>query len=128
MIDRLTLLVRIAARNLLASPINLLIGGLLFFGTIVFVVVGGLLDSVNQSMARSVVGSVAGHVQIYSAKSKDELALFGQMGLAAMTEFPKPSWVLFPVGFITIAITAISIIPSFLAARLKPITAMGHVG
>lgn len=93
MIDRIALLVRIAARNLLASPINLLIGGLLFFGTIVFVVVGGLLDSVNQSMARSVVGSVAGHVQIYSAKSKDELALFGQMGgdpdLAAMTEYPK---------------------------------------
>lgn len=93
MIDRLALLVRIAARNLLASPINLLIGGLLFFGTLVFVVVGGLLDSVNQAMARSVVGSLAGHVQIYSAKSKDELALFGQMGgdpeLAAMTEFPK---------------------------------------
>lgn len=41
---------------------------------------------------------------------------------------PTASWVLFSVGFITIAITAISIIPSFLAARLKPITAMGHVG
>ncbi|MEW5741464.1 MAG: FtsX-like permease family protein [Myxococcota bacterium] len=93
MIDRLVLLVRIATRNLLASPINLLIGGLLFFGTIVFVVLGGLLDSLNTSMARSVVGSLAGHVQIYSAKSKDELALFGQMGgdpdLAAMTEFPR---------------------------------------
>lgn len=93
MIDRLALLVRIAARNLLASPINLLIGGLLFFGTIVFVVIGGLLDSLNASMARSVVGSLAGHVQVYSARSKDDLALFGQMGgdpdLAAMTDFPK---------------------------------------
>lgn len=41
---------------------------------------------------------------------------------------PTTAWVLFSVGFITVAITAISIIPSFLAARLKPITAMGHVG
>ncbi|MEW5741463.1 MAG: FtsX-like permease family protein [Myxococcota bacterium] len=41
---------------------------------------------------------------------------------------PTAAWVLFSVGFITLAITAISIIPSFLAARLKPITAMGHVG
>ncbi|MEW6433500.1 MAG: FtsX-like permease family protein [Myxococcota bacterium] len=41
---------------------------------------------------------------------------------------PTAAWVLFSVGFITVAITAISIIPSFLAARLKPITAMGHVG
>jgi ABC-type antimicrobial peptide transport system permease subunit len=37
-------------------------------------------------------------------------------------------WVLFSVGFITVAIAAISLIPSFLAARLKPITAMSHVG
>lgn len=93
MMARLALLMRIATRNLLASPINLLIGGLLFFGTTVFVVLGELLDSVDTSMARSVVGSLAGHVQVYSAQSKDELALFGQIGgdpeLAAMTDFPK---------------------------------------
>ncbi len=41
---------------------------------------------------------------------------------------PTAFWVFFSVGFITAAITAISIIPSFLAARLKPITAMSHVG
>ena len=41
---------------------------------------------------------------------------------------PTPAWVLFSVGFITFAITAVSLFPSFLAARLKPITAMGHVG
>ncbi len=92
MIDRVQLLVRIALRNLLASPINLLIGGLIFFGTLVFVLLGGLLDSLNQSMARSVVGSLAGHIQVYSSLSKDELALYGQMGvdpeLKAMTDFP----------------------------------------
>jgi ABC-type lipoprotein release transport system permease subunit len=93
MISRLNLLVRIALANLVASPINLLIGGLIFFGTLLFVVLGGLLDSLNQSMAKSVVGSLAGHVQIYSAKSKDELALYGSMGndsdLAAITDFTR---------------------------------------
>lgn len=93
MIDRVVLLVRIAVRNLLASPINLLIGGLILLGTLIFVLLGGLLDSLNQSMQRSVVGSLAGHIQIYSASSKDELALFGQMGnfpdLPAINDFPK---------------------------------------
>lgn len=91
--DRVVLLVRVAFRNLLASPINLLIGGLIFFGTLIFVLLGGLLDSLNQSMQRSVVGSLAGHIQIYSAASKDELALYGQMGadpdLKAITDFPR---------------------------------------
>ncbi|MBE2250963.1 MAG: ABC transporter permease [Myxococcus sp.] len=91
--SRLGMLLQIAWRNLLASPINLIIGGLILAGTLLFVVVGGLLDSLNDSMARSVIGSVAGHIQIYSSKSKDELSLFGGMGgdpeLAAVTEFPR---------------------------------------
>jgi ABC-type lipoprotein release transport system permease subunit len=41
---------------------------------------------------------------------------------------PTAAWVAFSVAFITLAITSISLIPSFLAARLKPITAMSHVG
>lgn len=90
---RLSMLVQIAWRNLLASPINLIIGALILFGTFLFVVVGGLLDSLNAAMARSVIGSAAGHVQIYSAKSKDELSLYGSMGgdpdLGAVTEFPR---------------------------------------
>ncbi|MBL8917700.1 MAG: ABC transporter permease [Myxococcaceae bacterium] len=91
--SRLGMLIQIAWRNLLASPINLIIGGLILAGTFLFVVVGGLLDSLNDAMARSVVGSVAGHIQLYSSKSKDELALYGGMGgdqdLSAVTEFPR---------------------------------------
>jgi ABC-type lipoprotein release transport system permease subunit len=91
--SRLAMLLQIAWRNLLASPVNVIIGGLILSGTLLFVVVGGLLDSLNASMARSVIGSVAGHIQIYSSKSKDELSLFGGMGgdpdLAAVTEFPR---------------------------------------
>ncbi len=41
---------------------------------------------------------------------------------------PTVGWVVFAVVFITGAITLISVIPSFLAARLKPISAMSHVG
>lgn len=93
MISRAWLLVQIAARNLVASRINLLIGGLIFFGTLFFVVVGALLDSLDQSMARSVIGSVAGHLQVYSRASKDDLTLFGGMGgdpdLGVVTDFPR---------------------------------------
>lgn len=41
---------------------------------------------------------------------------------------PTLAWLLFGVVFITGIITAISVIPSFLAARLKPVSAMSHVG
>jgi ABC-type lipoprotein release transport system permease subunit len=121
--SRLAMLIQIAWRNLLASPINLIIGGLILGGTFLFVVVGGLLDSLNDSMARSVVGSLAGHIQIYSAKSKDELSLFGSMGgdpdLAAVTDFPRIKEVVeqvenvkevVPMGFSGALITAGNIV------------------
>jgi ABC-type lipoprotein release transport system permease subunit len=38
-----------------------------------------LLDSLDASMSRSVIGSVAGHVQVYSEKSKDNLEVMGSM-------------------------------------------------
>ena len=41
---------------------------------------------------------------------------------------PTIGWSIFAVIFITAVITLISIIPSFLAARLKPVTAMSHIG
>jgi ABC-type lipoprotein release transport system permease subunit len=92
-IAKARMLVLIAFRNLLASRINLLIGMLILGGTVFFIVVGALLSSLKTSMARSVIGSLAGHVQIYSAASKDELALYGggmgnEPDLAAVTDFP----------------------------------------
>ncbi len=41
---------------------------------------------------------------------------------------PTVGWVVFAMLFITGCITAVSLIPSFLAARMKPITAMHHIG
>jgi len=89
----LRVLLRIALRNLFASKLNLIIGGIILVGTLLVVVGGALLDSMDQSMSRSIIGSVAGNIQVYSAKSKDPLALYGQMGaeadLAAIDDFSK---------------------------------------
>jgi ABC-type lipoprotein release transport system permease subunit len=41
---------------------------------------------------------------------------------------PTLRWALASLGFITAVVTAISILPSVLAARLKPVTAMAHAG
>ena len=41
---------------------------------------------------------------------------------------PTAQWVMATVLFITLVVTVISIIPSFIAARLKPVTAMQHAG
>jgi hypothetical protein len=41
---------------------------------------------------------------------------------------PTVGWLVFAVLFITGTITVISLIPSFLAARLRPVSAMSHVG
>ena len=41
---------------------------------------------------------------------------------------PTLQWVLSTVVFITGVVTVISIIPSFIAARLKPVSAMQHAG
>jgi ABC-type lipoprotein release transport system permease subunit len=91
--QQIAMLIRIAWANLLASRLNIIIGMLILAGTFIFVVFGALLDSLNESMARSVIGSVAGQIQVYSAKSKDELSLYGNMGgdpeLSAVTEFPR---------------------------------------
>ncbi len=89
--DSLKLLVQVALRNLFTSKINLLIGGIIFVGTMVVVVGGALLDSMDEAMSRSIIGSIAGHLQVYSDRSKDELGLFGQMGgepdVAAVDDF-----------------------------------------
>ncbi len=41
---------------------------------------------------------------------------------------PSVKWVVATVVFITSAVTAISMVPSFIAARLKPVSAMQHAG
>ena len=77
----LGMIVRIAIRNLFASKVKtFVLGGIILFGTVLVVVGGSLVNSVSQGMSRSVIGSVAGNIQVYSAKSKDELAIWGNIG------------------------------------------------
>jgi ABC-type lipoprotein release transport system permease subunit len=78
--DTLGVVAQIAFRNLFASRLKtIIVGGIIFFGALLVVAGNSLLDSLNASMSRSVIGSVAGHIQVYSAKSKDELAVMGSM-------------------------------------------------
>ena len=80
--DTLKVIVLIALRNLFASRLKtLIVGGIILFGSLLVVVGTALVDSVDASMSRSVIGSVAGHIQVYSAKSKDELTVMGSMAM-----------------------------------------------
>src|ERR1700733_4248670 len=71
------LLLQIALRNLFASFLNIIIGLIILVGTCVFVVGSSVLDSMDVAMSRSIIGSIYGNLQVYSDKSKEELALLG---------------------------------------------------
>ena len=93
MVERAGILFRIAFRNLFRSRINLLIGAVILGGTFLVVVGGALLSSVISSMSRSIIGSVAGHIQVYSAASKEEFAIWPMGGndpdLSPMLDWEK---------------------------------------
>ncbi len=74
------ILLQLAFRNLLASRIRtLIVGGIILLGVVVVVVGTSLLDSIDIGMRRSIQGSLGGHVQVYQARSRDPLALYGGM-------------------------------------------------
>ena len=87
----LRLLAQVALRNLFSSWVNVIIGAIILFGTVLVVVGGAVVDSLDASMSRSIIGSIAGHIQVYSERSRDTLALFGKMGgeadLSALERF-----------------------------------------
>ncbi len=74
-------LLQIAFRNLLASKAkSLIVGGIILVGAMVAVVGSSIVDTIDSGMRSSVQGSLGGQLQVYSAHSKDELALYGKMG------------------------------------------------
>ncbi len=76
--EQLRLLFALAFRSLGAHRTkSFIVGALLFFGAFLVVLGSALLDSVERSMQRSVTASLAGHIQLYSKKARDPLALFG---------------------------------------------------
>jgi ABC-type lipoprotein release transport system permease subunit len=93
--DTLGVVAQIAFRNLFASRLKtMIVGGIIFFGALLVVAGNSLLDSLDASMSRSITGSVAGHIQVYGAESKDPLEVMGsmQMGdpdLAPLDDFGR---------------------------------------
>ena len=92
---RFKIVLVLAWRNLFSHKgKNTIVGLIMLLGTFLVVLGSSLLDSVDHSMTRSITASVAGHMQIYDEKARDELALFGEgfMGrpdIGTMPEFNK---------------------------------------
>jgi len=86
---------RIAFRNLFASRLKtIIVGGIILFGALLVVVGSSFVDSIVAGMRRSIVGSVAGDIQVYSSKSKDPLEVMGAFNLegadlAPLDDFTK---------------------------------------
>lgn len=77
------IVLRIALRNLRLHWVrSLIVGGLICLGTVLVIVTNSVLDAVEAGMQRSIVDSVAGHLQVYSKDARDDLALFGSPGVA----------------------------------------------
>jgi ABC-type lipoprotein release transport system permease subunit len=67
-----------AMKSLLAHRTkSMIVGSLLVLGTVLVTCGIALLDNVESSIARSVIESLAGHLQIYDARAKDKLAIYG---------------------------------------------------
>ena len=78
MFDTFKVILRIATRNLLASRLKtVIVGGIIFFGAFLVVLGTSLLGSVTNGMSRSIIGSIAGNIQVYSSRSKDPLEVVG---------------------------------------------------
>jgi ABC-type lipoprotein release transport system permease subunit len=99
----LGVIIQIALRNLFASRWKtLIVGGIIAFGAILVVVGTSLLDGIDRAMRGSITGSVAGHIQVYSSKSKDTLEILGGLGgdspdLEPLPDFEKLHEVLLKV-------------------------------
>lgn len=86
--DQALLLFRISLRNIFASFLNVVIGLIILAGTLFFVVGGSLVNSMDKAMSRSIIGSIAGHAQVYQASSKDKPSIFEQWQIPDLDPIP----------------------------------------
>jgi ABC-type lipoprotein release transport system permease subunit len=78
--DTVRVLLRIAFRNLLASPVRTaILGAIILVGSLIVVVGSSVLDSIDRGMRTSIQGSLGGQLQIYDGRSEDQLSLYGDM-------------------------------------------------
>lgn len=80
-LDNVRLLIQIAMRSLSAHWIkSMIVGGILFFGTMLMIVGQAFLGSIEAAMEGSLTSSLSGQFQVYDAKAEDKLELFGSFG------------------------------------------------
>lgn len=87
----------------------------------------GLLLGLIATLAGALLG-VVGSVVINSAAVPVPIGVQFVLLSDKLVVIPTAQWVLATIAFITGVVTLISVIPSFIAARLKPVTAMQHAG
>lgn len=92
MFSNLMILVRIALANIVSSALNILVGLVLLFGAALLVIGGSIFTTLDGSLSRSIVDSITGHLQVYAARSKDPLEVYGKfdgsdVNLAPITDF-----------------------------------------
>ncbi len=78
--DAIRVLLRIAFRNLRASPARTgILGAIVLVGSLIVVLGSSLIESIDRGMRTSIQGSLGGHLQVYDAHSEDALELYGGM-------------------------------------------------
>jgi len=82
------LLLRISFRNIFSSFLNVIVGVIILAATFFFVVGGSLVNSMDKTMSKSIIDSVAGHAQVYEASSKDKPALFDNWQIPDLDPIP----------------------------------------
>lgn len=79
MFSKTVILVRIAVANIFSSMLNVFVGLVLLFGAALLVVGGSLFSTLDEALSKSIVGSITGHLQVYGARSKDALEIYGKV-------------------------------------------------
>jgi len=93
LLDTTAVVIQIAFRNLFANRWKtLIVGGIIGFGALLVVLGTSLLDSVDHAMSRSIIGSVAGNIQVYSSLSKEDLDVMGGFNFDANDIEPIPDF------------------------------------
>ncbi|HVZ31107.1 MAG TPA: hypothetical protein VG963_01695, partial [Polyangiaceae bacterium] len=77
--DDLRIALEIAWRNLIANRWKtLIVGSIVAFGALLVVLGTSLTDGIDRAIRGSITGSYAGHIQIYSKESRDQLEVMGR--------------------------------------------------
>ncbi len=92
MFTKALVLVRIAVSNITSSLLNVFVGLVLLFGSALLVIGGSLFSTLDGALSRSIVDSISGHLQVYGARSKDPLELYGKVDGSDSNLAPLDDW------------------------------------